>query len=182
MGPRVRGCYWLDGPACGCRQFTIGGCRGPAGGLVGGGEVHCITGRCRGLGSRGCLLAIRHHIHGVFTLEGAWGPSSGERMSFWSRRGDWTSPAFPGEGIVVTATVGVVGGGCGAAFGQGFLMTSFGAGGVLASMGRTSMMKCAIWAGRVFLGASGSCVSESVAVSTLNVAIGLDYPFDFLAL
>ena len=69
--PLIRGCYWLAGPACGCRQFSIGGGRGAAGGLSGRGEIHRVTGGCRGLGRRGCLVAIRRHIHGVFTLEGA---------------------------------------------------------------------------------------------------------------
>ena len=69
--PLVRGCYRLDGPGCGCRRFSIGVGRGAAGGLTGCGEVHCDTGGCRGFRSRGCLVAIRRHIHGVFTLEGA---------------------------------------------------------------------------------------------------------------
>ena len=100
-------------------------------------------------------------------------------MSLWSRRGDWSSPAFPGEGIVVAATIGAVGGGGRAAPRDGLLVPSFGAGGVLAPVGRTSMMKCAIWARGVFLGASGSGVSEPVAVGALGVAVGLD---DFLDL
>ena len=40
------------------------------------------------------------------------------------------------------------------------------------------MMKCAIWARGVFLGASGRRVSVSVAIGTLGVAIGLDDLFD----
>src|ERR1700761_6274419 len=76
--PCVQGGYWLDGPPCGCRGFTIGRGRRAASWLAGGGEVHCVTGGCVGLGSRGCILAICRHIHGVFTLEGAWGPSRGE--------------------------------------------------------------------------------------------------------
>ena len=103
-------------------------------------------------------------------------------MSFWSRTGDWSSPAFPGEGIVVAATVGAVGGGGGATPGDRFLVPSFGTGGVLAPMGRMSMMKCAVRACRVFLGASGRCVSKSVAVGALGISIGLDDPFDFPAL
>ena len=93
--------------------------------------------------------------------------------------GGWSSPAFQGEGIVVAAAVGAVGGGGRAAPGDGLLMSTLGAGGVLAAMGRTSMMKCAIWARVVFLGASGRCVSVSIAVGALGVTVGLD---DFLDL
>ena len=103
-------------------------------------------------------------------------------MSFWSRRGNWSSPAFPGEGIVVVAAVGAVGGGGGAAPRDGSLVSPFGAGGVLASMGRTSIMKCTIWARRVLLDASGRCLSESVAVGALGVAVSLDDSFDLTAL
>ena len=74
------------------------------------------------------------------------------------------------------------GGGGGATPSHGFLVPSFGAGGVLASMGRTSRKKCAIWAGRVFLSVSGRGVSESVAVGALGVVIGLDDSLDFPAL
>jgi len=51
------------------------------------------------------------------------------------RRGDWSSPAFFVEGIVVVATVGAVGGGSGAAVGDGLGVSPLGAGGVLASVG-----------------------------------------------
>ena len=43
------------------------------------------------------------------------------------------------------------------------------------------MMKCAIWARRVLLGASGRCVSVSVAVGALGVAIALDDSLDLSA-
>ena len=91
------------------------------------------------------------------------------------------SPAFPGEGIVVAAAVGAVGGGGWATPRDGSHVPSLGAGGVLAAVSHTSMMKCAIWARGVFLGASGRCVSVSVAVGALGVAIGQDDPFDFAA-
>ena len=51
------------------------------------------------------------------------------------RRGDWSSPAFLVEGIVVVARVGAVGGGRGAAVGDGLGVAALGAGGVLASVG-----------------------------------------------
>src|ERR1700761_8442746 len=102
-------------------------------------------------------------------------------MSFWSRRGDWSCPAFLGEGIVVAATVRAVRGGGGAASRDGLLVPSLGAGGVLAAVGRTSMMKCAIRAGGVLLGASGRCVSKSITVGALGVAVGLDDLLDLAA-
>ena len=83
---------------------------------------------------------------------------------------------------MVAAAVGAAGGGGREAPRDGFLVSSLGTGGVLAAMGRTSMMKCAIWARGVFLGASGRCVSVSVAVGALGVAVGLDDFFDFAAL
>jgi len=95
------------------------------------------------------------------------------------RRGDWSSPAFFVEGIMVIATVGAVGGGRGAAVGDGFGVATFGAGGVLATVGRTSMMKCTVWAGGVLLGASGIGVSKSIAVGALGVAVSLGHFLDF---
>ena len=44
------------------------------------------------------------------------------------------------------------------------------------------MMKYTIWAQGVFLGASGRCVSVSVAVGALRVAVGLDNFLDLTAL
>ena len=82
---------------------------------------------------------------------------------------------------MVAAPVGAVGRGGWAALGDGLLVSSLTAGGVLAAMGRTSMMKCAIWARRVLLGASGRYVSVSVAIGALGVAIGLEDLFDFAA-
>ena len=89
------------------------------------------------------------------------------------RRGDWSSPAFFVEGIVVLATVGAVGGRRGAAVGDGLGVAAFGAGGVLASVGPTSMMKRTIRAGGVLLGASGMGVSESITIGALGVAVSL---------
>jgi len=50
------------------------------------------------------------------------------------RRGDWSSPAFSGEGIVVVAAIAAVGRGGGAAAGNGFGVAAFGAGGVLVAV------------------------------------------------
>ena len=54
--------------------------------------------------------------------------------------------------------------GGGAATGDALGVTALGAGGVMPSVGRVSMMKRTVGAGGVFLGASGIGVSESVAV------------------
>ena len=70
------------------------------------------------------------------------------------------------------------GGGGRTASGDRSLVTPLGAGRVLASMRRTSMMKCAIWAGGVFQGASGRCVSVSIAVGAFGVVVCLDDSFD----
>ena len=82
---------------------------------------------------------------------------------------------------MVAAAVGAVGGGGRAAPRDGFLASSLWAGRVLAAIGRTSMMKCAIWARGVFLGASGRCVSVSVAIGALGVTVGQDDFFDLAA-
>ena len=81
---------------------------------------------------------------------------------------------------MVAAAVGALGGGL-VAPRDGLLVSSLGTGGVLASMGRMSMKKSAIWTRGVFLGASGRCVSVSVAVGALGVAVGLDDFFDLAA-
>ena len=89
------------------------------------------------------------------------------------RGGDWSSPAFPGEGIVVVTVVRAVGAGGGAAARDCLGVAALGAGGVLASVSRASMMKRTVGAGWVFQAASGRCVSKSVAVGALGVAVSL---------
>jgi len=79
--------------------------------------------------------------------------------------------------VVVTA-FRAVGGGGGAAAGNSLGVSSFGAGGVLASVSRASMMKRTVGAGGVFLGALGMGVSEPVAVGALSLAISLRRFFD----
>jgi len=89
------------------------------------------------------------------------------------RSGDWSSPAFSGEGIVVVTTVGAVGGGAGAAARDGLAVAAFGECGVLPSVSQASMMKRTVGAGGVLLGASGRGVSESIAVGALGVPVSL---------
>ena len=80
---------------------------------------------------------------------------------------------------MVVTIVGTVGRGGGTAAGQGLGVAALGAGGVLASVGRTSMMKRTVGAGGVFQGASGRGVSESVGVCALGVAVTLRRFLDF---
>jgi len=77
-------------------------------------------------------------------------------------------------------TFGAVWGGCWAAAGEGFGVTYFWAGEVLALVSRPSIVKGTAGAGGVFLGASGRGVSESVAVRTLCVAARLCHLFDLV--
>ena len=82
---------------------------------------------------------------------------------------------------MVRAAVGAVGRGGGTAPGDQPLVASSGVDWVLAPMRQTSIMKCTKGARGVLLGASGRCVSVSVAVGALGVSVGLDNFFDFAA-
>ena len=75
---------------------------------------------------------------------------------------------------MVAAAVGAVGGGGWAAAQDGPGVASLGAGGILASMCRTSMVKPTERARGVGLLASLGGVAETVAVAALGVAIGVD--------
>ena len=72
---------------------------------------------------------------------------------------------------MVVTTVRAVGGGGWAAAGDGLGVATLGAGDVLASVSRASMIKQTVGAGGLLLGASGTGVSESIAVGALGVAI-----------
>jgi len=80
---------------------------------------------------------------------------------------------------VVITTVGAVVGRGGAAAGDGLGVAALGACGVLASVSRASMMKRAVGAGGVFLGASGRGVSKPIAVGALGVAVRLPRFLDY---
>jgi len=67
--------------------------------------------------------------------------------------------------VVVTAV--------GAAVGDGLGMAAFGAGGLLASVSRASMLKWTVGERGVFLGALGRGVSKLIAVCTLGVVVSL---------
>ena len=79
--------------------------------------------------------------------------------------------------MVVTEVEAVWGRGRAGA-GDSLRVTALGAGGVLTSEGRTSMMKRIVGAGGVFLGALGIGVSETVAVCALGVVVSLRCFFD----
>ena len=75
---------------------------------------------------------------------------------------------------MVATAVGTVGGGGWAAARDGPGVASLGAGGVLASMGRTSMVKRTKGARGVVLLATLGGVAETVAVVALGLSIGVD--------
>ena len=79
---------------------------------------------------------------------------------------------------MVTATVGAVGGGGRAASRDGPGVSPLGAGGVLTSVSRTSMVKRTEGARGVGLLASLGGVAEAVAVVALGVSVGVDGFFD----
>ena len=82
---------------------------------------------------------------------------------------------------MVVATIGAPGRGGRAAARDGFGVASLGAGGVLASVGRTSMVKRTIGARGVFLGAALSGVTVAVAVGALGVSVRLHCLFNLEA-
>ena len=79
---------------------------------------------------------------------------------------------------MVTTAVGAVGGGGGAAARDGPGVAPLGAGGVLASMCRTSMVKRTKGARGVGLFATLGGMAETVAVVALGVSVGVDGFFD----
>jgi len=128
----------------------------------------------RGFGSSGCWAAIIAHILGFLTVGGGVGSFFvGRWGGLRLKSGDWSSPAFPGEGIVVVTTVGAVGAGGEASAGDSLGVTALGVCGVLAFVSRASMMKRTVGTGGMFLGASGRGVSKPIAVGALGVAVSL---------
>jgi len=74
---------------------------------------------------------------------------------------------------MVVSAVGAVGGGLGTAVWDGPGVPSFWAGGVLASVSRTSMMNRTVWPGGVLLSTWGIGVSKSIVVGALGVVVSL---------
>ena len=122
------------------------------------------------------MTAIVPHVHVFFTVGlrfvGVW------RGGLWSWRWGRSSPAFPREDIVVAATVRAVGGGGGAAASDGPGVAALWAGGVLASVCRTSMVKRIQGARGVGLLATLGGVAEAVAIVALGVSVSVDGLFN----
>jgi len=142
--------------------------------LPGGYEVH-LKGTVPGRGSSGCWAAIDRQIHGVLTC---WG---GGRItgSGGDRRGR-SSRTFSECGSVVVTAVAATGG-RGRTTGRDWLIVPApGAGRILASVRRTSMVKRTNGARGVGGGASLMGVSVSPAVLTLGGHLCLGHFFFFL--
>ena len=82
---------------------------------------------------------------------------------------------------MVVATIGAPRRGGRAGAGDRFGVASLGACGVLASMGRTSLVKRTIWAQGVFKGAALGAVAVAGAVGALGVSVRLHCLFDLEA-
>jgi len=131
-------------------------------GLSGGHKVH-LTGTRPARGSRGCLVAIDGHIHGVLTL-GFWGLRSGEASRSRSSR-----TFLKGGTLVITAVAAMEGRGRTKRL-DWLIVPAVGTGWILTSVSRASMVKGTNEARWVGGGASLSSVSVSPAVVTLGGA------------
>ena len=132
--------------------------------LPGSYKVH-FGGTRPGGGSSGCLTAIDCHIHGVWTVLDSRGRSGGAN---WVRS---SRTLLECGSVVITAVAAM--GGQGRTRGWDWLIVPApGAGGILTSVRRASMVKCTNGARRMGGGASLMGVSISPAVSTLGGSIG----------
>ena len=123
--------------------------------------------------SSGCRAAIDRQIHGVLTC---W-PGGRRVGSGWDKRGR-LSRTLPERGSVVTTAVAAMGG-RGRTTGWDWLVVPApGAGWILASVSRASMMKRTNGARGVGGGESLMGVSVSPAVSTLGGSGGGEGKFD----
>jgi len=147
------------------------GGRSGRGGLSGC-QVH-RKGTRPGRGSSGCWAAIDRQIHGVLTgWGGGWRVGSG-----WDRRGRSSRTLPEGGSVVVTAVTAM--GGRGRTTGWDWLIVpATGAGGILTSVSRASMMKRTNGARGVGGGASLMGVSISPAVLSLGGAEGGECKFE----
>jgi len=137
-----------------------------------GGHVY-LKGTLPGRGSRGCRTAIDRQIHGVLT---GWG--GGWRVGSGGDRRGRSSLTLPECGSVVTTAVTAMGE-RGRTTGRDWLMVPApGAGWILASVSRASMMKGTNGARGVGGGASLMGVSASPAVLTLGGSGGGEGKFD----
>ena len=130
--------------------------------VPGGYEVH-LQRTLPGRGSSGCRAAIDRQIHGVLT---GWG--AGWRVGSGGDRRERLSRSFSERGSVVVTAVAAMGG-RGRATGRDWLIVSTpGAGRILTSGSRASMVKRTNRARRVGGGASLMGVSVSPTVSSLG--------------
>ena len=132
--------------------------------LPGGYKVH-LSGTGPGRGSRSCWAAINHHIHGVLTRWDYGGRSGG---ASWSR----SSRTFLECGSVVVTAVAAMGGRGRTTGWDWLIVPAPGAGGILTSVRRASMVKRTNGARRVGGGTSLMGVSVSPTVSTLGGSVG----------
>jgi len=140
--------------------------------LLGGYEVH-LKGTRPGRGSSRCRAAIDRQIHGVLTV---WG--RGWRVGSGGDRRGRSSRTLPEGGSVVTTAVTAMGG-RGRTTGRDWLIVPApGAGWILASVSRASMVKGTNRARGVGGGASLLGVSVSPAVLTLGGSGGGEGKFD----
>jgi len=140
--------------------------------LPGGYKVH-LKGTRLGRGSSGCRAAIDRQIHGVLT---GWG--GGWRVGSGGDRWERSSRTFPERGSVVTTAVTAMGGRGRTTGWDWLIVPAPGAGGILASVSRASMMKRTNGARGVGGGASLMGVSVSPAVLTLGGSGGGEGKFD----
>jgi len=140
--------------------------------LPGGHEVH-VKGTHPGRGSSGCWTAIDRQIHGVLTgWGGFWRVGSGS-----DRRGR-SSRTFSVRGSVVTTAVTAMRGRGRTTGWDWLIVPAPGAGWILPSVSRASMMKRTNGARGVCGGASLMGVSVSPAVLTLGGSGGGEGKFD----
>ena len=85
---------------------------------------------------------------------------------------------MPGEGVVIAATIGGVLGGGRAAAGEGLFVAALGAGGVLAAVSHSTMMKREVGARVVILCAALEDVTKAIVVGTVGATICLNHLLD----
>jgi len=170
-GGRALGLQWERTAKALDRAGRRGPCRGC---LPGSYKVH-LRGPRPGRGSRGCWTAIERHIHGVLTWWDYGGRSGGTN---WVRS-SWI--LLECGSVVITAVAAM--GGRGRTTGWDWLIVPApGAGGILISVRRASMVKRTNGTRRVGCGASLMGVSVSPTVSTLGGSIGREGKFDLALL
>jgi len=140
--------------------------------LPGGPEVH-LKGTFSGRGSSGCWAAIDRQIYGVLT-SGGGGWRAGSGGDRWGR----SSRTFPECGSVVITAVAAMGGRGRTTGWDWLIVPAPGAGGILTSVSRASMMKHTNGARGVGGRASLMGVSVSPAVLTLGGSGGGEGKFD----